>query len=341
MSIEVIQPGFRIVSTGAALPETQVTNAEVVEWIKEGIDENDPRDRRRKASDRWIALNTGIITRYISDPQNENETTAGLSTTSGGQALKRSDMDPESIDLVIVGTMTPDEPIPPVSSRVQNNLGLKNAEFVDINLACTGMVRAISLAHGQMAAYGLRRIMIIGTDRMSAVTNYQDMMTAPLFGDGSGAVILEATEDERGIFGRSTDHQGEHGDKLESPTGKIVMQGSEIYKLGVKLMTENAINALAPAGLTPSDISRLVLHQANLRMMEAVATNLEMYKPGDEPMDRSRIPVVIDRYGNNTHATVALTLNDSVEKRPLEEGEVVVLDAVGGGVAGEALALVC
>jgi 3-oxoacyl-[acyl-carrier-protein] synthase-3 len=176
---------------------------------------------------------------------------------------------------------------------------------------------------------------------MSHVTDYQDMMTAPLFGDGSGTIILEATDDERGIIGRSTDHQGWHGDKLKSPLGKIIMQGSEIYTIGVKLMTENALNSLKPAGLEPKDISRLVLHQANLRMMEDVAINLGIYRREDGGMDRSRVPVVIDRYGNTTHATIGLTLDESIEEKPLEEGEVVVLDAVGGGVAGEALALAC
>jgi len=331
MSAEVIGSGFRIAGTGSALPERVVTNDEIVEMIKAG-----DHPKRNKANARWITAFTGIETRYFADPENEDETTAGLSIRSARQAQERAEFDPDSVDLVIVATMTTDEVLPQTSAKVQRDLGLKRAEFFDLDLACTGFVKAVTVANAMMAAYGLKRALVVGTDRADAVTDYTDMMTAPLFGAASGAIALEAVKDGRGMVSRSTINRGDMGYILNAPKGKMVMDGQAVKELGIEAMTQNGLAVLKEAGKSPGEISRIIFHQANINMITEVSDNMGIPRREDGSLNTDVVPITINFAGNSSAGTVGLTFDKSVAERPLQEGEFLVFNGVGGGVAAEA-----
>jgi 3-oxoacyl-[acyl-carrier-protein] synthase-3 len=301
MSLPSKTTGARITGVGTALPDKVVTNDDLTMHLD--------------TSDEWITERTGIRERRIGG------TTSGLATEAGAAALKDAGLTGADIDLVILATSTPDQTMPPTSAVVQDALGIAGG-VMDLNVACSGFVYAMAAAHG-MIRDGMRNVLVIGSDTLSSITDATDRTTAVLFADGAGAAVMSASDDDALL---ATD-LGANG-SLKSILfcdngGSIEMAGKEVYRQAVLICVQSITNACEKAGVTPADISLFVAHQANTRIIDAVADRVGI------PRERSAI--VLDRTGNTSAASVPLALADSVDR--LSEGDLVLFCGFGAGMA--------
>lgn len=321
MSIKSVIKG-----TGAYLPARILTNKEL-----EGMVDT---------TDEWITQRSGIKQRHIAA---EGETTADLAIGAAKQALTRSGLKAEDIDGVIVATTTPDQTFPAVAVKVQAALGLPVGIAFDVQAVCTGFVYALAVADNFITAGQAERMLVIGAEKMSSIVNWEDRTTCVLFADGAGAVVLEAHDngagiDARGIHSTHLCAQGSLRDLLYTDggpsstgdAGHIVMQGREVFKYAVSYMAEVVNEALEHNNIQPGDVDWLVPHQANIRIIEATAKKLGM------GMDK--VVVTVDHHGNTSAASIPLALNEAVEDGRIKEGDLLLLEAMGGGLTwGSAL----
>ena len=302
-----IRPGVRgavITGWGTALPPKTLTNRDLADM---GLD----------TSDEWIVERTGIRERHVGG------TTAGLSAEAGRLALGMSGLDPGSIDAVILATTTPDRTVPATSATVANELGLRCGAF-DLNAACSGFTYAMVVAHGLIAT-GAERILVIGTDTLARITDWEDRNTAVLFADGSGAVVLEAVDGKGELLAWDLDADGSAERYLYAEVGGVMkMDGKEVFRRAVRIMVDSAEKSIAAAGVTADDIALVVPHQANIRIIEAACKRLGV------PMDRAA--VVLDRTGNTSSASIPLALVDAIEHDRVKEGDLVLLVGFGAGM---------
>lgn len=302
--------GSRLCSVGTALPDKVLTNADF--------------ERMMDTSDEWIRSRTGIAERRIGG------TTTGLATVAAQQALDRSGLAAEAIDLVIVATQTPDDLCPSTAAGVQDALGLSCGAF-DLNAACAGFSYGLVVAHTMLVAGGARAVLVVGADRMTAATNYDDRGTAILFGDGAGAVVLAADPDgDRGIRAWDTGTDGSHADILSSPIkdGRITgveMNGKVLFKHMVRYAVDSARSALDEAGLVLDDVAAVLAHQANQRILDAVASRLGV--------DEGKVVSIIEHTGNTSAASVPLALDAAVADGRVTAGDHVLLLGFGGGLS--------
>ena len=311
MSIVNATPGVgsRLCSIGTALPDRVLTNADL--------------ERMLDTSDDWIRSRTGIAERRVGG------TTTGLAIEAAGQALARSSVDPDLIDLVIVATQTPDDLCPSTAAGVQHALGLECAAF-DLNAACAGFSYGLVTAHAMLGT-GSRAALVVGVDRMTAATNYDDRSTAILFGDGAGAVVLAADPGgTRGVRAWDTGTDGGHADILRSPItdGRITgveMEGKVLFKHMVRYACTSAQRAVERAGMRFDDITAVLAHQANQRILDAVADRLEV--------DRAKFVSVIEWTGNTSAASVPLALDAAVADGRIHGGDALLLLGFGGGLS--------
>ncbi len=301
--------GSRILSVGTALPEGVLTNKDF--------------EKMMATDDEWIRSRTGISERRVGG------TTTSLSIDAATQAIDRSGIDRELIDLVIVATQTPDDLCPSTAAGVQHALGLTCGAF-DLNAACAGFAYGMVTAHAMLGS-GLRAAVVVGVDRMTAATNYEDRTTAVLFGDGAGAVVMTAAEDDsRGLQGWDVGTDGGHSDILRSPIkdGRITgveMDGKVLFKHMVRYAVSSATRAVELAGIGFEDVCAVVAHQANQRILDAVADRLHV--------DRSKFISVIEHTGNTSAGSVPLALDAAVEDGRIEAGDKVLLMGFGGGLS--------
>ncbi|MEL7156689.1 MAG: beta-ketoacyl-ACP synthase 3 [Actinomycetota bacterium] len=301
--------GSRIVSVGTALPDEVLSNADF--------------ERMMDTSDEWIRTRTGIRERRVGG------TTTSLAIEAGRQALDRAGTDPATIDLVVVATQTPDDLCPSTAAGVQHGLGLDCGAF-DLNAACAGFSYAVVTAHA-MLAMGLRAALVVGVDRMTAATNYDDRGTAILFGDGAGAVVLEAASDtSRGVLGWDVGTDGSRPEILRSgiTDGRISgveMDGKALFKVMVRYAVQSARSALEVAGVGVDDLTAVLAHQANQRILDAVSDRL-----GLSP---EMVPTVIEYTGNTSAASVPLALDAAVGDGRIRSGDRVLLLGFGGGLS--------
>ena len=299
-------PGARgavITGWGSALPERVVTNADLTATLD--------------TSDEWIKERSGISERHIGG------TTAGLSVASGRAALLMAGLDPSEIDALVLSTTTPDRTVPATSAHVQNALGLSCGAF-DVNAACSGFVYALTVAHG-LIAVGARKVLVIGTDTLSRITDWSDRNTAVLFADGSGAVVLEAVDGPGQLLAWDIDSDGSAEDLLYSDIGGFIhMEGKEVFRRAVRIMVDSAKKSLAKAGLTIDDVKLCVPHQANLRIIDAACRQLNI------PMERTA--VVLQETGNTSSASIPLALFDAADRGRLATGDIVLLVGFGAGM---------
>ena len=287
---------------GTALPDQVLTNDELA--------------ARMDTSDEWIRTRTGIRERHIGG------TTVGLSIESGRQALEMSGLTPDRIDALVLSTTTPDKQWGNAPA-VQDALGLRCGAF-DVNAACSGFVYALVQAHG-LIAMGADRVLVIGTDTLSRITDWDDRATAPLFADGSGAVVIESVDGPGQMLGWDLDADGSLLPLLHAEVGgTIVMEGKEVFRRAVRLMTDSAEKAMAAAGVTGDDIALIVPHQANIRIIQAACDRL------DVPLERAAI--VIDRTGNTSSASIPLALADALDTGRVANGDLVMMVGFGGGM---------
>ncbi len=309
-----MRPGVRgavITGWGTALPPKTLTNADLADM---GLD----------TSDEWIRERTGIRERHVGG------TTAGLSAESGRQALGMSGLDPASIDAVILATTTPDRTVPATSATVAAELGLRCGAF-DVNAACSGFTYGLVTAHG-LIAMGAERVLLIGTDTLARITDWEDRNTAVLFADGSGAVVLEAVDGGGQLLGWDLDADGSAERFLYAEIGgHIRMDGKEVFRRAVRIMVDSAMKSIAHAGVSVDDIALLVPHQANTRIITAACDRIGI------PMERAS--VVLDRTGNTSSASIPLALVDALDEGRVENGDLVLLVGFGAGMTAASAVL--
>lgn len=301
-----IRPGASgavITGWGLAVPDTVITNFD----LQKTIDTNDE----------WITSRTGIKERRVGG------TTVGLSVESGRQALERSGVDPAAIDGLILATTTPDRVVPASAPIVQHELGLSCGAF-DVNAACSGFVYALVAAHG-LIAVGAEKLLVIGTDTLARINDWTDRGTAPLFADGSGAVVLEATDGPGQLLGWDLDADGAAEKFLYCDVGGLLkMDGKEVFRRAVRIMVDSAEKSMRHAGVTADDISVVVPHQANIRIISAACDRLGI------PLEKASL--TIHWTGNTSSGSIPLALADSLDNSKIAPGDLVLLVGFGAGM---------
>jgi 3-oxoacyl-[acyl-carrier-protein] synthase-3 len=302
--------GIRITGWGRALPEKVVTNADLM--------------RTLDTSDEWIKERSGIAERRIGG------STAELSVISGRIALERAGVDPSQIDALVLSTTTPDRTVPATSATVQNALGL-SCGALDINAACSGFVYALTVASG-LIAIGARKVLVIGTDTLSRITDWDDRNTAVLFADGSGALVLEATDGPGQLLSWDIDADGSAEELLYCDLGGFIkMEGKEVFRRAVRIMVDSGQKTLAAAGVSPADVALVVPHQANIRIIQAACERLGV------PIERAA--TVLHYTGNTSSASIPLALVDAIEAGRLHDGDLVLLVGFGAGMTAASAVL--
>jgi 3-oxoacyl-[acyl-carrier-protein] synthase-3 len=295
--------GAVITGWGAALPERVVTNHDL--------------ERTLDTSDAWIVERTGIRERHVGG------STAGLSVVAGRQAIERAGRQPGDIDALVLATTTPDRAVPATSATVQEALGLSCGAF-DLNAACSGWVYGLVNAHG-LIALGAERILVIGTDTLARITDWDDRNTAVLFADGSGAVVLEAAEGHGQLLGWDLDADGSAEEALYAEIGgTLKMEGREVFRRAVRIMVDSATASIEAAGVHADDIALVVPHQANIRIISASCERLGV------GLDRASI--VLDRTGNTSAASIPLALADALDRGRVCQGDLVLFVGFGAGM---------
>ncbi len=295
--------GARITGWGTALGNRVVTNDDLA--------------RTMDTNDEWIRERTGIQRRHVGG------STADLSVASGSKALSMAGLAPESIDALVLSTTTPDRTVPATSATVQDRLGLRCGAF-DINAACSGFVYALVTAHG-LVAMGAERVLLIGTDTLSRITDWTDRNTAVLFADGSGAAVLEATKGRGQLLGWDLDADGSAEEILYCELGgNIHMDGKEVFRRAVRIMVDSAQKSMAHAGVTADDVSVIVPHQANIRIINAACERLGI------PLERAAS--VIHETGNTSSASIPLGLFGDFGQVKPKNGDLVLLVGFGAGM---------
>ncbi len=306
----------RIIATGSYLPQKIVTNSDLVKTVE--------------TSNEWIIERTGIEQRHIAA---EGEFTSDLAAAAAKKAIANSGLKAEEIEMIIVATTTPDLTFPATATTVQAKIGAKAAFAFDIQAVCSGFVFAITTADNFIKSGQIKNALVIGADKLSSIVDWQDRNTCVLFGDGAGAVILQATKEEnRGIIASSLYSDGTLNDILKTSggpssnqkSGFIEMAGKEVFKHAVDKMVKSVIATLTKAGLTTKDIDLLVPHQANLRILNAVATRLEL--------PEEKVIVTVQKHANTSAASIPLALDHANSQKKIKDGDVVVLEALGGGL---------
>jgi 3-oxoacyl-[acyl-carrier-protein] synthase-3 len=302
--------GGRILGWGTALPERVVTNDELA--------------RTMDTSDAWIVERTGIRRRHVGG------TTTGLSVEAGRRALAMSGVDPASIDALVLSTTTPDRTVPGTAPGVQHALGLRCGAF-DVNAACSGFVYALIAAHGLLAV-GSRRVLVIGTDTLSRITDWTDRGTAILFADGAGAAVIEAVDGPGQLLGWDFDADGSLESLLYCEVGGTLrMEGKEVFRRAVRIMVDSATKSMAAAGIGPDDVALVAPHQANVRIIESACDKLGI------PM--SRAALVLEETGNTSSASIPLALFDAADRGRLADGDLVLLVGFGAGMTAASAVL--
>ena len=296
-------PGAVVTGWGTAVPDKIVTNDDLSATLD--------------TSDSWIVERTGIRQRHIGG------TTSELAIAAGRQALERAGRTGADIDLLVLATTTADAVVPGTSATVQDALGIAGGAC-DLNAACSGFVYALVAAHGMVLA-GARRVLVIGAETLSRITDWDDRTIAVLVGDGAGAVVLEATDGPGQLLAWDLGADGSLRHLLKCDTGGyLYMNGKEIFRHAVRAVVESSNAALGRAGLTPADVDVFVPHQANARIITAASERL-----GIPP---ERCVVTIDRYGNTSSASIPLALADALDTGRLRPGSIALLSGFGGGM---------
>jgi 3-oxoacyl-[acyl-carrier-protein] synthase-3 len=308
--------------TGRGVPSTVMTN---FDFAAIGIE----------TTDEWIVERTGIKQRHVA----KTESATDLAAAASRKAMEKAGVHPGELDIIVLGTASPDRLLPSAAVDLQAALGASRAAAFDIGAACSGFIYSATVAEGMMAVGNADTALIVGVEKLSAITDWTDRATCVLFGDGAGAAVLKRSKQQRGILSTFVRSDGSLGDLLCRPAGGaakpfssevlaersqfIKMNGREVFKNAVRSMSEAATRALDSAKLTGADIDLMIPHQANIRIIEATA------KHANIPMDK--VYVNVDRYGNTSAASVPIALDEAIERGVVGEGSTVLLVAFGAG----------
>ena len=303
-----------IKGTGSALPRNRVSNAELA--------------ARVDTSDEWITERTGIKFRHIAEP---DETTATLATAASRKALEAAGMAAADIDLIIVATATPDQTFPASATIVQHALGCNGGVAFDVAAVCSGFLYAFSVAESMIRAGSAHNALVIGAETFSRILDWEDRTTCVLFGDGAGAVVLGGEVGTRGALATRLHADGQHNELLyvdggpstTGTVGKLRMKGREVFRHAVTNLASVMHETLAAAELSPDDVDWVVPHQANARIIDATAKKLGL--------DPAKVVLTVDQHANTSAASVPLALDVAVRDGRIKSGDIVVLEAMGGG----------
>ncbi|MBH9536893.1 beta-ketoacyl-ACP synthase III [Novosphingopyxis sp. YJ-S2-01] len=303
-----------IAGTGSALPRTRVSNAELAQRVD--------------TSDEWITERTGIKFRHIAEA---DETTATLGADAARKALEAAGIEANDIDLIVLATATPDNTFPASATKIQKLLGIRGCAAFDVAAVCSGFLYALSVAESMIRAGSASKALVIGSETFSRILDWEDRGTCVLFGDGAGAVVLAAEESERGVLATRLHADGEHGEMLyvdggpstTGTVGKLRMKGREVFRHAVVNLAEVMTETLEAAGVGADRVDWVVPHQANARIIDATVRKLGL--PAE------KVVVTVDQHANTSAASVPLALDVAVRDGRIQRGDLIVLEAMGGG----------
>ena len=307
-----------LIGTGSALPRRAVPNAELAQKVD--------------TSDEWIVERTGIRNRYIAS---DDETTSSLATDAARKAIDAAGIDAKSVDLIVLATATPDQTFPATATIVQQALGCNGGIAFDVAAVCSGFLYALGVADSMLRSGMAKRAVVIGSETFSRILDWEDRTTCVLFGDGAGAIVLEAREDAgenpRGVLSTKLHADGDHnqllfvdgGPSTTGTVGKLRMKGREVFRHAVTNLADVLNEVVADTGIAVSDIDWVVPHQANARILDATARKLGL--------PREKVVVTVDQHANTSAASVPLALDVAVKDGRIKQGDLVMLEAMGGG----------
>lgn len=307
-----------VTGTGSALPTRRVSNDELAQEVD--------------TSDEWIVERTGIRFRHIAGPE---ETTATLAADAGKAAIAAAGLSAQDIDLIVLATATPDQTFPATATKVQAMLGINDCVAFDVAAVCSGFLYAVQVADAMLRSGVQRRALVIGAETFSRILDWEDRTTCVLFGDGAGAMVLEARESDdeggRGILATKLHADGRHngllyvdgGPSTTGTVGKLRMKGREVFRHAVVNLAQVMEEALGLAGLSAADVDWVVPHQANARILDATARKLDL--------PAGKVIVTVDQHANTSAASVPLALDTAVRDGRIRQNDLIVLEAMGGG----------
>jgi 3-oxoacyl-[acyl-carrier-protein] synthase-3 len=311
-----------VAGVGSALPRRRIDNEELAATVD--------------TTDQWIVERTGIRSRYVAG---EGETTATLARDAAVRALEHAGVDAKDVGLIVLATATPDQTFPSSATKVQAMLGIDDCVAFDVHAVCTGFLYALSVADSMLRSGTAKTALVIGAETFSRILDWEDRATCVLFGDGAGALVLTVEDGERGILATRLHADGRHNDLLfvdggpstTGTVGKLRMKGREVFRHAVVNLAEVLTEVLTAAGIESDDVDWVVPHQANARILDATAKKL-----GLPP---EKIVVTVDQHANTSAASVPLAFDTAVRDGRIKRGDIVVLEAMGGGFTWGAAAL--
>lgn len=307
--------GIGVLGTGHYLPTKVLTNKDMEEIVD--------------TSDEWIKSRTGIEERRIAE---DDVGTADMAFHAAEGALEEAGVKAEEIDLILVATVTPDQPFPSVSCMIQDRLGAKNAAAMDISAACSGFMYGMITAMQFIQTKVYKHVLVVGAEKLSTITDWTDRNTCVLLGDGAGAAVIGEVSEGKGILSFELGADGAGGDHLyQNESDHLVMNGREVYKFAVTQMPESSVNVIEKIGYNKEDVDYLIPHQANIRIMEAARKRLGI--------SEDKMATTIKKYGNNSAASIPMALSESAKSGKIKDNDLIVMVGFGGGLTWGAVAM--
>jgi len=304
-----------ILGVGRYIPEKVLTNHDLEKMVE--------------TSDEWIRTRTGIEERRIAA---DDVYSSHMAVAAAKKALEQAEVSAEDLDMILVATVTPDQSFPTVSCMIQEQLGAKKACAMDISAACAGFMYGVVTGKQFIESGTYKHVLVVGVEKLSSITDWEDRNTAVLFGDGAGAAVVGPVSDDRGILSFELGADGTGGQHLYlNEKGHTIMNGREVFKFAVRQMGESCVNVIEKAGLSKEDVDFLIPHQANIRIMEAARERLEL------PVEK--MSKTVHKYGNTSAASIPISLVEELEAGKIKDGDVVVMVGFGGGLTWGAIAI--
>ncbi|CAF1737971.1 beta-ketoacyl-ACP synthase III [Bacillus subtilis] len=304
-----------ILGVGRYIPEKVLTNHDLEKMVE--------------TSDEWIRTRTGIEERRIAA---DDVFSSHMAVAAAKNALEQAEVDAEDLDMILVATVTPDQSFPTVSCMIQEQLGAKKACAMDISAACAGFMYGVVTGKQFIESGTYKHVLVVGVEKLSSITDWEDRNTAVLFGDGAGAAVVGPVSDDRGILSFELGADGTGGQHLYlNEKRHTIMNGREVFKFAVRQMGESCVNVIEKAGLSKEDVDFLIPHQANIRIMEAARERLEL------PVEK--MSKTVHKYGNTSAASIPISLVEELEAGKIKDGDVVVMVGFGGGLTWGAIAI--
>ncbi|WP_411334634.1 beta-ketoacyl-ACP synthase III [Metabacillus indicus] len=302
-----------IIGIARYTPDCTVTNADL--------------EKVMDTSDEWIRTRTGIEERRLAD---DDMDTSDMAYYAAEKAIENAGLTAEDLDMILVATVTPDQPFPTVACMLQEKLGARKVAAMDLSAACAGFMYGLITAQQFIETGAYKNVLVVGVEKLSKITDWDDRNTAVLFGDGAGAAVVSSVSEGKGFLSFELGSDGSGGKHLYQDE-KIVMNGREVFKFAVRQMGESSVNVIEKAGLKKEDVDFLIPHQANIRIMEAARERLEL------PVEK--MSKTVHKYGNTSAASIPISLVEEIEAGTVKDGDVVVMVGFGGGLTWGAIAM--